>query len=1113
MRAFLLAAILASLCGTGAMAEMTPQVVDTLFETDDVVIASLVVDAPRDGSADVTAALQAAIDEAAAAGGGVVFLPAGRYLMAGRLTMKEGVTLRGDWTPPTAEDAYAGTLLMLTGGCGEADADETITLERGSGVRDVAIWYPEQDPSNVVPYPWTFRTSRAKTGDNYTIHNVTLVNPYQAIRIGPEWNELHTIRNVYGTPLKTGIWVDTTTDIGRLIEVDFSPRWWEQSGLANAPVSDAAQDAFRSFMTQEGVGVDMGRSDWEYIYGVRLDGFGVGFKFRRGERGTTNAVMFGCDAISTGTALLVERLNGVGLSATGCRFLGRKEAAHGPPSFTTVVQFNTCRFASHEGPCALLEGRGWFTFQNCTFDLWNTVAIDAPAGNVTALGCEFAQPGPHVALGKDVVHARILGNRFEEEPAIVDGTENADVQIAHTGLEFAQPDVSPHPAPPDPCPAGRSLFVVTDFGASPDAEDNTQAFTQALTEAGNAGGGTVYVPAGNYRFAGNLKVPTGVELRGIFDVPHHTVSAGSVLMPTAEKGEEDGVPFIRLETTSGLRGLTFWYPEQDITNMVAYPWAIQGLGPGCWLLDVTLGNAYQGVDFWTNPSDGHLVRYLAGSFFKRGLFVSKCNGDGWVEDTQFNPHYTARAPGHLPRPYKGQPWDTMIQYVFRNLDGIVFGRCENEHVKGTFLYAAYDGLAFRDDGGGTNARVIQHGTDAGSRGVVLEATGERGVDFINGQIVHFGPAEKAALVTTEAFAGKARLFNTQMWAGPKSGVLAGTGDLLIQQLNTTTGPFEISGGACTIENVRFARALRPHIRVDEGCTRVQLNSNMTDASLQVDNAAGDRCRGIANSIGVPPSPGASQFSSGFEEGDPAPTESTVATSGGIRTVSGHECTVTDADAHTGERSLRLKGNADDPSYSFVYFRIFDQPVVLWADSVLSYWVKPLNERALSTTVDLTFDKGPPMRDTGARTVDGKAARTGAGLGKVGEWVNVRVPLGGKTVTGIMVAYDSRSGGGPFEALFDDISITSELGRSPAKPAATPAGGRVEVGTKVALESENRLRIRYTLDGMLPDASSPVYEGPIVLDKPGLWDVRFVAETADGLIGGLVGGELYEVVPK
>ena len=1101
--------LIALLAGASVCAAEAPRVVETLFPTEDVVIATQVVDAPRDGAADAAPAIQAAVDSAAGAGGGVVFLPAGRYRLAGRLTLKEGVTLRGDWAPPAEKGWTRGTLLLITADRGSADAPAAITLERGSGIREVALWYPEQDAAAPVPYPWALRTSATAAGDNTTIQNVTLVNPYQAIRVGPEWNELHTVRNVFGTPLKCGLWIDTCTDIGRLTDVTFAPSVWEDSGLPGAPARGDA--GFRAWLRREGTGVEMGRSDWEYLYNVTVEGYATGLVIRQGAQGTTNAVLYGGALRDCETALRLESLNGVGLAATGCRFEGRRHAVHAPASFRTVTQFNTCEFT---GP-VLMEGAGTLTFQNCAFA---GGPVDAREGRLSLMGCRFAPAGGLVALGEGMACARLLGN---EMPAAwkVTNAGKGDVQIAG-GIPFAQADVAPHRPAPHPRPAGKGLFVVSDYGAAPAAADNTAAFARALDAAGKARGGTVFVPAGNYRFAGQLVVPTGVEVRGCFDVPHHTVSAGSVLMPTAGRGSEEGTPFLRLSPRSGLRGLTVWYPEQDPRAPAAYPWAVQSTGPGCWLLDVTLGNAYQGADFWTHPSDGHVIRYLAGGFFRRGLFVSKCKGDGWVEDVQFNPHYALRLHKSLPRPKsEGDAGGVLIDYQREHLDGIVFGRCEREHVRGTFLYAAHDGIAFRDDGGGANARVIQHGTDTASRAAVMERTGPAGVQFLNAQLVPLGKWEKGAIIVPDSFTGKTAFFNTQIWAGNTTALIGGRGEVLLQQMNTLSGGVRLAGSRCTLENVVFGRDLEPHATVAAGAMEARLTGNLSPDAFRMRKEAGAHCAGLANALsrGGLALPHPTNFRTGWEPDDPQGPADTVATrGGGMRSVSGGTCRPTDAGAHAGRFALRLAGTADDPAYSHIYYRVLETQLSVNRDSVLTYWIRPLNERGRHTGIDLLFADGSVLRDSGARTDDGQGVHTGGPRGKVGEWTRIRIPLGrylaGKEIAAFLFAYDSRGGGGPFEALVDDLSLESRDALFPGPATAVPAGGRCRAGTRVALSVPGGAGLRYTLDGSDPDAESPRYEAPIVLKGLGLCEVRWRVQRKDGQLGGCVYGALYEVVP-
>ena len=123
----LLAAVLIG-CAGRSFAAMQPEVIETQFPTEDIVVATP-VDAPSRGEVDATAAIQAAIDEAHEAGGGVLFLPVGRYRLDGRLIVHEGVTLRGDWLPPDQGAVSQGTILAIHADRGELDAPATITIE------------------------------------------------------------------------------------------------------------------------------------------------------------------------------------------------------------------------------------------------------------------------------------------------------------------------------------------------------------------------------------------------------------------------------------------------------------------------------------------------------------------------------------------------------------------------------------------------------------------------------------------------------------------------------------------------------------------------------------------------------------------------------------------------------------------------------------------------------------------------------------------------------------------------------------------------------------------------------------------------------------------------
>ena len=113
-------------------------------------------------------------------------------------------------------------------------------------------------------------------------------------------------------------------------------------------------------------------------------------------------------------------------------------------------------------------------------------------------------------------------------------------------------------------------FNVRDYGAVGDGRtDDTAAFQKALDAAGQAGGGIVHAPRGNYFFAGHLNVPQAVTLAGIWQsVPAHNgirnrglpkpTDDGTTFLVTGGAGQEDGPAFITLNTNSTLKGIVLY---------------------------------------------------------------------------------------------------------------------------------------------------------------------------------------------------------------------------------------------------------------------------------------------------------------------------------------------------------------------------------------------------------------------------------------------------------------------------------------------------------------------------------------------------------------------------
>ena len=174
-------------------------------------------------------------------------------------------------------------------------------------------------------------------------------------------------------------------------------------------------------------------------------------------------------------------------------------------------------------------------------------------------------------------------------------------------------------------------YSVRDFGAKGDGKtDDTAAFQKALDAAGQAGGGVVYAPRGNYFFAGHLNVPNAVTLKGVWEsVPSHIgirnrgaakpTDDGTTFLVTESRGKEDGPPFITLNTNSTLKGVVIYYPEQDpAEEPKPYPWAIAMRGKNPAVLAVELLNPYNGIDATHN--ERHLIRDVHGQPLRRGIY-------------------------------------------------------------------------------------------------------------------------------------------------------------------------------------------------------------------------------------------------------------------------------------------------------------------------------------------------------------------------------------------------------------------------------------------------------------------------------------------------------------
>ncbi len=148
-----------------------PRVYLPTLNTNEMVVAVATPQqygAAGDGLTDDSGAFQAAMNavyNSGGSGGGVVFVPAGNYAFYHDITIPTGVTLHGDWKDWTKSGGgLVGTTFKVYFGAGQGSGTPFIVLSGSTALRDVNIWYPNQNPAGIIAYPFRDWSKRRLCG-------------------------------------------------------------------------------------------------------------------------------------------------------------------------------------------------------------------------------------------------------------------------------------------------------------------------------------------------------------------------------------------------------------------------------------------------------------------------------------------------------------------------------------------------------------------------------------------------------------------------------------------------------------------------------------------------------------------------------------------------------------------------------------------------------------------------------------------------------------------------------------------------------------------------------------------------------------------------------------
>lgn len=237
-------------------------------------------------------------------------------------------------------------------------------------------------------------------------------------------------------------------------------------------------------------------------------------------------------------------------------------------------------------------------------------------------------------------------------------------------------------------------FDIRDYGADRTGrKDATKAIQRALYDCYDAGGGTVWLPAGTYRVTDTLEVRSFCTLRGDRRDPDHGKGGyGTVISADLPSGD-DGPALIRVGGSAGVIGLTTYYPRQSATDPVRYNHTFQIPGRA-WIgnenymmttiSDVTMLNSYRGVgistyrnDHGEGASSGQVhesatLRDIKGTVLAEGIRAYNGADVGTWENITLSNAYWAGAPAAYRPPQRA----ALDAWTRANGTGMVLGDLE-----------------------------------------------------------------------------------------------------------------------------------------------------------------------------------------------------------------------------------------------------------------------------------------------------------------------------------------------------------------------------------------------------------------------------------------------------
>ncbi|MBQ1862514.1 MAG: hypothetical protein II149_03270 [Clostridia bacterium] len=618
--------------------------------------------AVADGVFDDSSAIQAALDKAAAAGGGKVYIAKGKYRVSRPINIPDNVSLIGDFVSPTSKKGVSeGTVIIVEGSDMLHDASLFI-LHDNSVLSDLTVWYEGQTFEDLSKYAYTVRHA---TGKNAAVKNIAVLNAYNGITADSVDCEHFTVENIYMTAINNALRVLNCREKLTVSGFSVSPVYWINDEMTVKPDNfdiEALNNEIYSNLSAVTLSCpcDMSLTD------ITVDTAKVGLSIDIPEESDKAPLISLLNISNTLTPVSIGRLPDCGAAFALCTFgtsnLLNSTAVKIGTAFDSAVVFNSCTFPGQPTYSVKSEGSGRLSFVNCKFVGWRNAALNVSDIIFTSANSSF-NAGKDPVLLSDKSVGILASCYLSAAPSSADpelfviSTENEYdfdvIEKKYVGSSASVPEIRDR------------VFYAKDYGLSESNIDNYNAIQSAVNYAYVNGGGTVFVPAGQYRLSNEVRVKEGVRIMG---VGSGTDPITSTIFIT-EKNAGDKSAYFTLEDSTEICGVTFYYyrmPDFTAEEAPSGTAVFAENRKDIYLHDICLVRPAYGISLTSCSSA--TMKNIYGTTLVNGIKLDEC-ADVYADNISFSKEFATsdEIVSYLQSHYSGAYVSGGESIVFRNI--------------------------------------------------------------------------------------------------------------------------------------------------------------------------------------------------------------------------------------------------------------------------------------------------------------------------------------------------------------------------------------------------------------------------------------------------------------